>query len=320
MAEEQQPRAEALTDAEPDALSDRLERRQQRRRWLIPLVVAVVAVGVRLVMIFPVMNTAQDWVRYFCQHGEPGQVRCLPGEWGLVAHLSAWVLTYAAVALPAIALVQVGFRRSFWFPFVLPALVGVAMDPPFFFSQQFFDIYSDRRFTPGLWTSSNITYAVSGLVLALAPAAALAMVDRGARSHQGFPRQAIAGLTYCWAVSLVPFVFLAGYADEEGVLAWGVVPLAIGVFLVGAMLGARRPWWPWLHVLFPLLLPARFALDAWIDGVTAYGLSSAFFREDLPLAAICLVASLWRSISERLERAPAGSRVSAETDAGVKPG
>jgi hypothetical protein len=136
------------------------------------------------------------------------------------------------------------------------------------------------------WTSPWLGVVVDGL-LALTPAAALAV---GSSSMRARPTaQGFGAIGACAAVSGI-IVWVRG-----GQLPAYEAATFLALFLVGALLGSARPWWPWAHVVAALLL--TFQTDGWVS-TPGWMLSNV-----APFAGVALVAGAWEWIGRRLRRA-----------------
>lgn len=223
---------------------------------------------------------------------------------------------YAAFALPGIALALVGGRRLSWIPFVVPVLVlwpWARTDPhimgdiapylgPTIFRrsdliQREIEILHPTGLIPPMpWEIHPLSVLVISSVLVLLPAwffGRHVLVDR---QRPEVTANGIVALGICWlAVPSIQWLLSTHIADRlriyealdwaEPWLLWASI-----VFIFAALLGRRRPAWPWVHLGIPLLV--GLAVLAVVLSYGTFGDTLALLRGWLA-TTVALVLVAW---------------------------
>ncbi|MEX0990824.1 MAG: hypothetical protein WD004_00945 [Actinomycetota bacterium] len=248
----------------------------------------------------------------------PGDWWCSVPAWHIDANLIIGsVLIGVGLALAVAVLAATGRRASAILPLI----------PMLFFADS---VDRNTSISP-LWLTSDtvrwIVWLVLPVLVLAAPGIAVALTSRRgplmiARSGVR-PRllSAIACVLASAAVVVLTLIVLGTHlrgivdsfwslASEIG--AWWIVP-AISIAFFGALLGSRKPWWPWSIAFVAFFLsrgPSQLTFFEWHpeggDNLTAFGLT-------IPLLAIGLIWSKWETWASRL--AKGSNRVARQSQA-----
>ena len=297
--------------------------RHATHRGVILVLAAVCCAGLFVAMRLPTaVNDHRFFVDVFC--GEmPASARasCEQGINSLSSNLFAYglfaLLGYVALALPGIALAVSGRRRVFWLPAAVAwALLAVGAGP--FFARLYsfgvaMNFAAEAHRHPTVhwmlppWDTHPVLGALMGLALVLAPAAFAARGQASAPTlGHSQPSRAVAMLACAGAAALLMLAAHPWTTQRAFEPQWWVPWFAVAgyAFVVGLMLGSTRPWWPWLHVVVPLLMTGWVQVQALllITHQMIPGPSMIWdLKRTVPFVAVCLIGAAYRTMVHRLE-------------------
>ena len=214
------------------------------------------------------------------------------------------IFAYAGFALAGLVVASAGHRLLFALPASLYVLYPVTQfsHAPQPIGQQWWVPCYQR--CPAAWFGSPWFGSLIDLALVLAPAAVVAWSVRPERWPGTLDASAFAALGL--AVGLILLTYrTATVIDRAPELS---VVLVVGAFSVAA--GARRPWWPWAHVIAATAASGYFVW-AWSSIVapdTQVTISllrelSYDFAAVIPIVVMALVASSWSLFSVAFRKA-----------------
>jgi hypothetical protein len=231
-----------------------------------------------------------------------------PEDWG-----AGWMefLVFVNLSLSAAILAHAGCRRTFFLPTLVSVGVLLIFPPPF-------RHLSPTPFPfgwlawPSLpwWVRNTVLSDAIGLALVLAPATLLAL--SGPRSRPKRLSAADWAALGIVATAIGVFAVAAPHSAGGSVIVgqqlrgYWTLP-SVGLF--GILLGTRRPWWPWVYIVFP------FA-GVWIPWVSDVVLGDpgdlvgddlrtvqtgvivlTFLRDVFPMIVVGLVGASWRPLA-----------------------
>ena len=216
-------------------------------------------------------------------------------------------LAYVTLAVGGSAVASRGHRLLFALPAVtyvfMPALMldtgGFRPEPVGW--EWSIDCYSNGMGCIGPWFAHPWVGAVVDLILVLTPGWILRRLVRPRRWPGRADAAALAAIlttiplvaTILWAISVIE-----SNADERAVVTTAAFGLA---------LGAARPWWPWLHVLFAASAAGFIGLmlDFLLWPEPGYAFADALpysLGQTWPIVAAGLIASAWQPLAWTVRR------------------
>jgi hypothetical protein len=222
----------------------------------------------------------------------------------LLAALILGGISYPLLALVGIAIARRGHRLLFVLPaasVVLLAVIGsgYGRQPQPIGTEWWIQCFSDTCASP--WFAHPWLGPLVDLALVLIPGWVVAVRARARRWPERTDPPAIAALLA--TVALVAMAAWTISVIQASVDLRAVA--AVGAF--GIVIGAARPWWPWLHVLFATLVAG--ALVSFVGSVLlpypGFSLLEAWRYEAeraWPIVVIGLLASGWQPLAWALRR------------------
>lgn len=247
-------------------------------------------------------------------------VRLSPGG---LAENSLWriawetqgVVLLLTVAVVATAFVAAGHRRLWVIPIALVVLgqwaviqhIQIFLEPgPFFTAgggQVFLEMLVEDLFNGAIFGSRPWvgTMVEVGLLVAMpikllrtAPLTSPPTLDHHDLAGLAFVVVAVGMLAYLWDV-FAPY----------GGAGWSELETYLLLFVVGAGIGTRRGWWPWVHVISGLVIGE--ALLQGLVSITVGSWTDAFWVRAATFVATPLVAAAWLPLGSWLrERSEGG--------------
>jgi len=217
------------------------------------------------------------------------------------------VIAFVTIAVVGEAIASRGHRVLFALPGIAYVFASLAISPhlPHAIGPQWqlacwdWDVTYTTCAMP--WFGNAWFGPTVDLALVLVPGL---VVTRRVRPHRWPGRTdaaAVAGILT--AVALVTTAVWSMSVVQNGV---DITPVA-AVAVLGLVLGAARPWWPWLNVIVAVALANGFAwlLDMMFWPEPEYPLSSALpyiLGDTWPIVAVGLIASLWQPLAWLIRR------------------
>ena len=221
----------------------------------------------------------------------------------LLTSLVGGSITYLVFAVVGTAIASRGHRFLFVVPaasYVLVAVIGAgyAHHPHAIGDQWQLQCFSEVC-TP--WFGHPWFGPMADLALVLIPGWVVAVRVRARRWPEMTDPPAIAAFlatvalvaTAAWTIRVIQ-----NSIDIRAVVAVGAV---------GVMIGTARPWWPWLHVLFAILVTGALSSLVWMAVLPSPNYSELdslpyLAQATWPMIAVALLASFWQPLSSLLRR------------------
>jgi hypothetical protein len=206
---------------------------------------------------------------------------------------------YLMLALVGSAVASHGHRVLFALPpagYVLASVLVGTHQPEAIGSEWSLDCYSEALTCAGPWFGHPWIGPLVDLALVVGPGWVVARSVRPRRWPGRMDAAAIAAVSATAAI-----VATAGWAitmiqqrtDLRAIVAVGAL---------GLVLGAARPWWPWLHVSFAVFAVGSFGVVLsyliWPDPNYRFIDALPYLLEETwPIVAVALIASWWQPLA-----------------------
>jgi uncharacterized protein DUF5658 len=235
-------------------------------------------------------------------NGYPSNYSSLPRR--LLAALILGAVSYALLALVGVAIARRGHRLLFVLPAVCVVLVSVVgssygRQPQPIGTEWWIQCFYDACRKP--WFGHPWLGPLVDLALVLVPGWVVAIRVRARRWPEVTDPPAVAAI-------LATAALVATSAWTTAVIQASVdirAVVAVGVF--GIVVGAARPWWPWLHVLFATLVAGSLVsfVGSLLMPYPGFSLLEELRYEGKiawPIVVIGLLASGWQPLAWALRR------------------